>query len=186
MGFAPSGAPLRLPRWPTPLGPPLGPMPGRLSARARLTTCNVANSTEGQTCLHPASLNFCIPTIEPATIFPSAIARRRCCSLPGGRALGLGEAMGAVSSGNPRVQQLAGVDGHGRNCCHVRRAMHCLGEVWSFYWMIQAGGPAKALQQLAAASSITILAWDWSHVVVTPAQAVAFVMEFGLLETSRG
>ena len=60
----------------------------------------------------PASLNFCIPTIEPATIFPSAIARRRCCSLPGGRALGLGEAMGAVSGDLPRVRALVreGVD----------------------------------------------------------------------------
>ena len=180
------GAPLRLPRWPTPLGPPLGPMPGRLSARARLTTCNVANSTEGQTCLHPASLNFCIPTTDPATIFTPAIARRWCHSLAGRPALGLGEAMGAVSGGNPRVQHLAWVDGHGRNCYRVRRAMHCHGELWSLYWIIQAGGPAKALQQLAAASPITILAWDWSPVVVTPAQAVAFVMDFGLREASRG
>ena len=36
--------------WPTPLGPPLGPMPGHLSARARLGALIEASSAAAQTC----------------------------------------------------------------------------------------------------------------------------------------
>ena len=186
MGFAPSGAPLRLPRWPTPLGPPLGPMPGRLSARARLTTCNVANSTEGQTCLHPASLSFCIPTTDPATIFTPAIARRWCHSLAGRPALGLGEAMGAVSGGNPRVQHLAWVDGHGMNCYRVRRAMHCLERCGAFIGCYKMERAATTWQQLPAASESTFHQCFGMGDDETRPEAVVFVMDFGLREASRG
>ena len=141
---------------------------------------------DGQTCLHPASLNFCIPTIEPATIFPSAIARRRCCSLPGGRALGLGEAMGAVSGDNSHVQQLAGVDAHGINLLPQPPSNALPWRALEPFGCYKMEGPATTWQQLPAAFGGNFHQYFSMGDDETRPEAVVWVNYFGLREASRG
>ena len=98
----------------------------------------------------------------------------------------MGEARGAVSGDLPRVQQLAGVDGHDSNYYCSRRAMLQLGELWRHYWVLQDGWAATPLQQLTTASGSTFHQYFGMGDDETRPDAVVFVMEFGLREASRG